>query len=149
MGDQKKVRIVFFSDELYPVHDFIRLWLEKQRKEVTLLGSLKSRRSEPSWVNLTIEAVQLVVSGKCDEGILCCWTGTGVSIIANKFKGIRAALCYDAETAYGARVWNHANILCLSNRLVTKSTAYSILNAWFKAYDSQLGLPQVEALKEL
>ena len=55
-----------------------------------------------------------VQSAEADEGILFCWTGTGVSIAANKFKGIRAALCDDAETARGARLWNNANVLCLS-----------------------------------
>jgi ribose 5-phosphate isomerase B len=64
-------------------------------------------------------------------GILCCWTGTGVSIAANKVAGVRAALCGDAETARGARLWNDANVLCLSLRLTTEAVAREILDAWF------------------
>src|SRR5512142_627012 len=73
----------------------------------------------------------LAVEGEADEGILFCWTGTGVSIAANKVPGIRAALCQDAETARGARLWNRANVLCLSLRAVSPVIATEILDAWF------------------
>ncbi|MGA9190091.1 MAG: RpiB/LacA/LacB family sugar-phosphate isomerase, partial [Anaerolineales bacterium] len=66
------------------------------------------------------------------EGILFCWTGTGVSLAANKVPGIRAALCADAETARGARLWNNANILCLSLRLTSLPVAKEILDSWFE-----------------
>ena len=74
---------------------------------------------------------QAVASGAADEGILFCWTGTGVSIAANKVPGIRAALCDDAETARGARLWNNANVLCLSLRRTSEIIAKEILDAWF------------------
>ena len=64
--------------------------------------------------------------------MLCCWTGTGVSIAANKVPGIRAALCGDAETARGARRWNDANVLCLSLRATSEVVAKEILDAWFE-----------------
>ena len=69
--------------------------------------------------------------GEADEGILFCWTGTGVSIAANKVPGIRAALCHDAETAKGARLWNRANVLCLSLRATADIIAKEILDSWF------------------
>ena len=73
--------------------------------------------------------------GGCRRGsgvrVLCCWTGTGVSIAANKVPGIRAALCGDAETARGAREWNDANVLCLSLRSTSPPVADEILEAWF------------------
>ena len=72
-----------------------------------------------------------VARGDADEGILFCWTGTGVSIAANKVPGIRAALCHDAETAKGARLWNRANVLCLSLRATSEVVAKEILDAWF------------------
>ncbi len=59
-----------------------------------------------------------------------CWTGTGVSIAANKVPGARAALCGDAETARGARRWNHANVLALSMRATAEPVAREILDAW-------------------
>jgi ribose 5-phosphate isomerase B len=73
-----------------------------------------------------------VQTGEADEGILFCWTGTGVSIAANKFKGIRAALCDDAETARGARLWNNANVLCLSIRRTSEVVLKEILDRWFE-----------------
>ena len=73
-----------------------------------------------------------VAEGRSEEGILFCWTGTGVSIAANKVPGVRAALCFDAETARGARVWNNANVLCLSMRLTSEIMLEEILEAWFE-----------------
>jgi len=67
------------------------------------------------------------------EGVLFCWTGTGISMAANKVPGIRAALCADAETARGARRWNHANVLVLSLRLTSEAQAQEILEAWFSS----------------
>jgi ribose 5-phosphate isomerase B len=74
---------------------------------------------------------EAVASGAADEGILFCWTGTGVSLAANKVPGIRAALCDDAETARGARLWNNANVLCLSLRRTSEVVAKEILDTWF------------------
>jgi ribose 5-phosphate isomerase B len=72
-----------------------------------------------------------VQSAEADEGILFCWTGTGVSMAANKVKGIRAALCDDVETAHGARLWNNANILFLSMRRISEVALDEILGMWF------------------
>ena len=72
----------------------------------------------------------MVASGACDEGVLFCFTGTGVSIAANKVAGVRAALCGDAATAAGARRWNHANVLVMSLRATSTDTAREILDAW-------------------
>lgn len=71
-----------------------------------------------------------VAEGRADRGVVCCWTGTGVSIAANKVPGIRAALCTDAVTAEGARRWNDANVLALSVRLVTPAVGAEILDAF-------------------
>ena len=77
------------------------------------------------------EPLGAVAAGAADGGILFCWTGTGVTIAANKVPGIRAALCADAETARGARLWNNANVLCLSLRRTSEVIAREILDAWF------------------
>ena len=71
-----------------------------------------------------------MAAGRADRGVVCCWTGTGVSIAANKVPGIRAALCIDAETARGARRWNDANVLALSLRLTSEQIAAEILDAF-------------------
>jgi ribose 5-phosphate isomerase B len=74
-----------------------------------------------------------VATGRADQAIVCCWTGTGASIAANKVPGIRAALCADAETAAGARRWNDANVLALSLRTTSEALLGEILDAWLAA----------------
>jgi ribose 5-phosphate isomerase B len=73
-----------------------------------------------------------VADGRAQQGVVCCWTGTGASIAANKVAGIRAALCADAETARGARTWNDANVLALSLRTTSEAVLGEILDGWFE-----------------
>jgi ribose 5-phosphate isomerase B len=82
------------------------------------------------------------------EAIVCCWTGTGASIVANKVVGISAALCADAETAKGSRVWNHANVLALSLRSTSEAIAKEILDAWFSTPypDDEWNKKQIERI---
>lgn len=143
------MKIALVSDEFYPVHNVVVDWLKDQGHQLFLFGALKSGHAEESWVSPTIEAAQAIQRGKCQEGIFFCWTGTGVSMLANKFLGIRAALCTDAETARGARLWNHANVLALSNRLLSQDVAKEILNVWFEDFDMQKGARGVEELMVL
>src|SRR5204862_5106222 len=82
-------------------------------------------------------AARDVAEGTADQGIVCCWTGTGASIAANKVPGIRAALCADAETARGARKWNDANVLALSLRSTSPALLEEILDAWFDGEPSR------------
>jgi ribose 5-phosphate isomerase B len=90
-----------------------------------------------------------VAAGEADFGILCCWTGTGVSIAANKVPGARAALCADPETARGPREWNDANVLCLSLRSTTPAIAQEMLAAWFTTHptDDPIYRPMIEEIK--
>ncbi|CEG56121.1 RpiB/LacA/LacB family sugar-phosphate isomerase [Legionella fallonii] len=128
------MKIAVCSDELYPVNEFVVKELERLGHQVILFGALHSRNNE-SWIQVAQEAAESIHQRVCDEGIFFCWTGTGVSIVANKTPGIRAALCTDAQTARGARVWNRANVLALSNRLLTQDLAKEILSAWFESVD--------------
>lgn len=78
------------------------------------------------------EAVSKAVSdGSVERGILICGTGIGMSIVANKFKNVRAALCNDLFTAKMSRLHNDANILCIGGRVVGKDLAIEIVNIWF------------------
>jgi ribose 5-phosphate isomerase B len=120
------MKIAVTSDETYPVHTFVLDWLKQNGHEPIVFGALKSSADE-SWVKAADEAAKAIMDGKCDEGIFFCWTGTGISMAANKVPGIRAALCTDSETARGARTWNHANVLALSNRLLSQDIAKEIL----------------------
>ena len=82
------------------------------------------------WADVAHRVALDVASGEVDQGVLFCWTGTGVSITANKTPGVRAALCGDAETARGARAWNDANVLCMSLRSTAPALAREIVDAW-------------------
>lgn len=123
------MRIAIGWDEHLPVVDRILSYLAEHGHEILSFGPPTGEAWE--WSAVARDAATAVTRGDADEGILLCWTGTGVSIAANKVRGIRAALCVDAETARGARKWNNANVLCLSMRLTSEPVAVEILDAWF------------------
>lgn len=121
--------VVIGSDDLYPAAQAACDYLSEKGFEVIKMGSLVTGKTE-SWVDVAVEVAKRVVDGKAKFGVVICYTGTGVSIAANKVKGARAALCNDAKTAEGARKWNDANILAMSGRLVTPELTKEILEAW-------------------
>ncbi len=123
------MKIVFGSDEKNHLTDFIISELVKRDHELVLYGPVAAEDIE--WTDVARKVAESVASGESSQGIVCCWTGTGVSIAANKVPGVRAALCADAETASGARKWNDANILALSLRKTSNALAGEILDAWF------------------
>ena len=101
------MRVALCSDEPYPVHAIVRALLEARGHEVVPFGAVADGQEAP-WADVAEQAALAVASGACDEGVFFCWTGTGISMAANKVPGVRAALCTDPGTAAGARVWNHA-----------------------------------------
>lgn len=103
--------------------------LEKRGYSVDKYGALDG--TPGMWPAVAVEVARKVAAGEYEQAILFCWTGTGISLAANKIKGIRAALCQDAETARGAKLWNDANILAMSLRSVSEAVAEEILDAWF------------------
>jgi ribose 5-phosphate isomerase B len=139
------MKIAFASDEPAHVHATIRAELEKRGHEVVPFGAIASGQDEP-WALVAERAAEAVASGQCDQGVFLCWTGTGISMAANKVPGVRAALCADPGTAAGARTWNDANVLCLSNRLLSDAIAKEILQAWF---DTPAGDPQKTGAADL
>ena len=128
------MKIAIGSDMKNQVTEVIIERLQDMGHEVLKFGALKAPKG--IWSKIGLEVGQMVAEGKADQGILFCWTGTGISIAANKVKGVRAALCFDAETAKGARQWNDANVLVMSLRLVSEPIAKEILNAWFEGTPS-------------
>lgn len=109
--------------------------LQKMGHEVSPHGALVTAPSP--WPKVAIEVAGKVATGEFDFAVLFCYTGTGISLAANKVKGIRAALCQDAETAAGARKWNNANILAMSLRSTSEEVAREILRAWFENSPSE------------
>lgn len=142
-----EMRIALGSDEKTILTDYLVEELRRRGLEVELFGPL---RGEPvQWAEVARQVAEAVASGRADQGILCCWTGTGVSIAANKVPGVRAALCHDAETARGARAWNRANVLCLSLRSTAPAVAREILDAWFSTEPDPSEAENVARVEEM
>ncbi|MGZ4119265.1 MAG: RpiB/LacA/LacB family sugar-phosphate isomerase [Actinomycetota bacterium] len=128
------MRIAAGSDERTPLTDLILEDLRSRGHEVvSVLGPAGGR--DEQWADVGRGVGEAVARGEADQGVVFCWTGTGVSIAANKVRGARAALCTDAEQARGARKYNDANILAMSLRLTSEALAREILDAWFDQTD--------------
>jgi ribose 5-phosphate isomerase B len=130
------VKIAVAADERTGVADAVVEELRKRGHEPLVHGALADGERD-DWAWASEAAARDVADGRADQGIVCCWTGTGASIAANKVDGIRAALCADAETAAGARKWNDANVLALSLRTTSEALLGEILDAWFEAAPSE------------
>lgn len=122
------MKVAVGYDDLYPIVEPIIRILRERNFELVKVGPLESKRMP--WSEVGLKVGELVSRGEVDFGIVICYTGTGVSIAANKMKGVRAALCVDAETARGARLWNDANVLALSARITSDILAREIIEAW-------------------
>ncbi len=142
------MRIALVSDEPYRVHHTLESECARRGHQVVPWGACKTGAEVP-WPVAAEEAALAVTRGDCQEGIFLCWTGTGISMAANKVPGIRAALCFDPGMAAGARTWNHANVLCLSNRLLSDDMAKEILAAWFDTPMDGRGAAGVQQLAGL
>jgi len=144
------MRIAVSADERVPLVDEVLDDLESRGHDVDYCGPDRGGTSM-DWPDVTLEAVRQVTGGRADEAIVMCWTGTGSSIVANKVPGIRAALCHDAETARGARIWNHANVLVLSLRATSGPIVKEILDRWFDTAfsDDEWNLRQIARLREI
>jgi ribose 5-phosphate isomerase B len=129
------VKISVAADERTGVADAVAEELRRRGHEPLLHGALADGDRE-DWAWCSEAAARDVAEGRAEQGIVCCWTGTGASIAANKVDGIRAALCGDAETARGARRWNDANVLALSLRTTSPALLEEILDGWFEGAPS-------------
>jgi ribose 5-phosphate isomerase B len=130
------MKISVAADELVGVAEPVVEELRKRGHEPLLHGALSAEERD-DWAWASEAAARDVAEGRADQAIVCCWTGTGASIAANKVAGIRAALCGDAQTAEGARRWNDANVLALSLRATSEPELAEILDAWFEAAPSE------------
>ncbi|MGV9788456.1 RpiB/LacA/LacB family sugar-phosphate isomerase [Streptomyces sp. NPDC003435] len=130
------MRISVSSDMDEPVARLLVAELRGRGHEVREHGALRAG-ADPQWAVCSAAAARDVAEGSAEQAVVCCWTGTGASIAANKVPGVRAALCADAATADGARRWNDANVLALSLRLTSEPLLKEILDAWFAAAPSQ------------
>ena len=124
------MRVAVAADERVGIAETVVAELRRRGHEPVPHGAL-SEGEVDDWAWASEAAGRDVAEGRADQAIVCCWTGTGASIAANKVPGVRAALCGDAATAAGARKWNDANVLALSLRGTSEPELVEILDAWF------------------
>lgn len=129
------MRIAVAADERVGIAEAVVDELRRRGHEPIPHGALNDFERD-DWAWASEAAARDVAAGTAEQGIVCCWTGTGASIAANKVAGVRAALCGDAETAEGARRWNDANVLALSLHATSRTDLGEILDAWFSASPS-------------
>jgi ribose 5-phosphate isomerase B len=118
------VRIAFGTDEETPVTTALVSGLERGGHEVFRVAP------GAEWPEVGRAVGEAVASGEAERGVVCCWTGTGVALAANKVPGVRAALCTDAATATGARRWNDANVLAMGLRLTSPVVGEEMIDAF-------------------
>ena len=129
------MKVAVAADERTGVAHAVVDALRERGHDIVAHGALADGERD-DWAWASEAAACDVASGEAEQAVVCCWTGTGASIAANKVPGIRAALCADAETARGARKWNDANVLALSLRSTSEALLEEILDAWFEGEPS-------------
>jgi len=122
------MRVAIGADDTGALTDVLVAELERRGHALERFGALLDGRAD--WASIGRDVGSAVAAGRADVGVVCCWTGTGISIAANKVAGVRAALCADAATAAGARTWNDANVLALSLRATSPAVGLEILDAF-------------------
>lgn len=138
------------SDWDEPVARMLAKELEDRGHSVIAHGALKPG-DRTDWPYASQAAAEDVAAARADLGIVCCWTGTGAALAANKVRGVRAALCHDAYTAAGARRHNDAHVLAVSLRLTSGPILKEILEAWLNTPASQTpeDLANITHIREL
>lgn len=115
----------------YKLKESIKKHLEKQGICYKDFGTYSEESVDyPKYALAVAESVK---SGECENGILCCGTGVGISIVANKVPGIRAAVVGDCFTAQATKEHNNSNIICLGERVVGEGLALLIVDTWLTA----------------
>ena len=124
-------KIVIGADHRgYSLKELIKQLLSKNY-EITDAGAFSAEPSD--YPDIAREVVKHIKSGECKKGILICGSGVGASVAANKFKGIRAAVCHDAFSAHQGVEDDDMNLLCLGGGIVGVSLAVDIINIFLKA----------------
>jgi ribose 5-phosphate isomerase B len=122
-------QIIIGSDHAgFPLKEVVKQYLAEMGYAVTDAGT--NSPAAVDYPDFGAIVAQRVSAGEFDRGILVCGSGVGMSIVANKFPGVRAALCLDIETARMSRLHNDANILVLAGRRTKEETAKSIVRLW-------------------
>ncbi len=141
------MRVAVGADAVGPLTDALVADLERRGVGIVRFGALLD--GSDAWASIGRTVGTAVAAGEADAGVICCWTGTGIAMAANKVAGVRAALCGDAPTAAGARRWNDANVLALSLRATAPAIGLEILDAFLStaATNDPAERAQIDALE--
>ncbi len=145
------MKIVIGSDHAgFELKEDLRTYLKAQDVEVEDLGVLSEVPAD--YPDIGAVVAEKVARGEFERGILVCGSGIGMSIVANRFAGVRAALCHDLYTARMSREHNDANVLVLGGRLTGKGLAREILKIWlesrFQGGNHQRRLEKIQSLEK-
>jgi ribose 5-phosphate isomerase B len=140
------VRVAFGADDQSPTTEAVLKRLAEAGHEV-----IKPAASQ-EWPQVGAAVGRAVADGTADLGVVMCWTGTGVSIAANKIPGVRAALAWEPWVARGARRWNDANVLAMSLTRLAPDVAVEVLDAFLEIDkpdgEERPAIEQIEALDD-
>jgi len=144
------MKIVIGSDHAgFEVKEELRTYLREQNVEVEDLGV--PNEAPADYPDIGAVVAEKVARGEFEQGILICGSGIGMSIVANRFAGVRAALCHDLYTARMSREHNDANVLVLGGRVTGKGLAREILKVWlesrFQGGNHQRRLEKIKSLE--
>jgi ribose 5-phosphate isomerase B len=118
------VLVAFGADDASPTVDAVLAHLGAEGHHVTIVDT------DLPWPLIAHRVATTVADGDADVGVVMCWTGTGVSIAANKVPGVRAALAWEPWIAEHARLWNDANVLAMSLKRTAPDLAVEIVDAF-------------------
>ena len=148
MTEGNMTKIAIGSDHGgFKLKNIIIKHLETQGYEVKDYGTYSTDSCDyPVYAKAVAKSV---ANGENEKGILVCGSGIGVSIAANKVKGVRAALCHESHSAMLSRLHNNANVLCLGERITGESLALDIVDVWLKSeYEGGRHQKRVDMLDE-
>lgn len=144
------MKIALASDHAgFLLKECLKEHLQKKGFQVVDRGSSSAEESV-DYPDSALEAARAVQEGECERGIVICGTGIGVTITANKLKGIRAALCHDTFSARCARAHNDANILALGARVIGEGLAKELVDTFLSAsFEGGRHCRRIEKIKSL
>lgn len=143
------MKIAIGSDHAgFPLKEKIRAYFDEKGIEYVDCGVYEIASADyPVQAKLTCEKI---VSGECERGILCCGTGIGISMAANKVKGIRAACCSDYFSAKYTRLHNDANVLCLGARVIGEGAALELVDVFLNTdFEGERHQRRVDLITEI
>lgn len=126
------MRIAFGCDHGgFPSKDCVLAFLKNNNIQVADCGT--DSNDSVDYPDFAKKVCDCILSGNADKGILICGTGIGMSIAANKYKGIRAAVVYDEFTAKACKEHNNANVLCLGSRVLDNDKIIKLIGIWLNS----------------